>query len=140
MPMRQTRAQQPAEEETYLARRPKTISKKVIEYALTKKAEDVMLFDLRKITTMADFFVICTGTSDTQVKAIAEAVIHGCKKDKIQIYHVEGLDSLTWVLVDLVDVVVHIFQPEVRKYYALERLWGDAEIETFSDEDRKAFQ
>jgi len=121
-----------------LGRRPKTTAKKIIEFVLSKKAEDVMLFDLRKITSVTDFFVICTGVSDVQVKAIADAVITGCKKKKIKIYHVEGMDSLTWVLVDFVDIVLHVFQPEVRKYYQLERLWGDATIEKFSYEDEEA--
>lgn len=99
-----------------------------------------MLFDLRKITTMTDFFVICTGVTDVQVKAIAEAVLDGCKREKMSVYSVEGLGSPTWVLIDLVDVVVHIFQPEVRKYYQLERLWGDAVIERFGYEDEEAVQ
>ncbi len=118
-----------------MARRPKTVAKKLVKFALSKKADDVLLLDLRKITSMADFFVICTGTSDVQVKAIADAVIDGAKKDKVNIYHVEGLQSLTWVLIDLVDIVVHVFQPDVRRYYQLERLWGDAKIEAFNYED-----
>lgn len=121
-----------------MARGIKTTAKKVVEFALSRKAEDVLLFDLRKITTMTDFFVICTGTTDVQVKAIAQAVLDGCKKADIAVYHVEGLDSLSWVLIDLVDIVVHVFQPDVRKYYQLERLWGDAKIEGFNYEDEKA--
>jgi ribosome-associated protein len=117
-----------------LARRPKVTAKKIIEFTLSKKAEDVLLLDLRKITSMTDFFVICSGTSDVQVKAIAEAVIEGCKEKDYKIYHVEGFDALTWVLIDLVDIVVHIFQPDIRKYYQLERLWGDAKIERYSYE------
>ncbi|MCK5408463.1 MAG: ribosome silencing factor, partial [Candidatus Krumholzibacteria bacterium] len=76
----------------------------------------------------------CSGGSDVQVKAIADAVIDGCKKKDYKIYHVEGFDALTWVLIDLVDIVVHIFQHDVRKYYQLERLWGDAKIERYSYE------
>ena len=116
-----------------MAKRPKTIAKNLVKAALSKKAENVMLFDLRKITTMADFFVICSGGSDAQVKAITDAVVEGAKKEKSDVYHIEGYESLTWVLVDLVDIVVHIFQPETRDYYQLERLWGDAEIEKFED-------
>jgi ribosome-associated protein len=116
-----------------LAKRPKTIAKKLVKSALSKKAENVLLLDLRKITTMADFFVICSGGSDAQVKAIADAVVEGAKKEKADVYHVEGYESFSWVLIDLVDIVVHIFQPSVRDYYQLERLWGDAEIETFED-------
>lgn len=117
-----------------MARRTKTVAKKLVDFALSKKAEDVMLLDLRKITAMTDFFVICTGRSNTQVKAIADAVIDGAKKEKLGVYHVEGLEGLTWVLIDLVDVVVHVFKPETRQYYQLERLWRDAGVEEFSDE------
>jgi ribosome-associated protein len=117
-----------------LAKRPKTVAKKLVSFVLSKKAEDVLLLDLRKITTMADFFVICTGRSNTQVKAIADAVIEGAKKEKIGVYHVEGLEALSWVLIDLVDVVVHVFKPDTRKYYQLERLWRDAVTEEFGDE------
>lgn len=124
-----------------MARRPKTTAKKIIEFVLGKKAEDVLLLDLRKITSMADFFIICTGTSDVQVKAIADAVVIGCKEKDIKIYHVEGIDALSWVLIDLVDIVVHVFRPDVRTYYQLERLWGDAKIEKFSyEEDAEAVQ
>jgi ribosome-associated protein len=107
----------------------------MVNFALSKKAEDVLLLDLRKITSMTDFFVICSGGSDVQVKAIADAVIDGAKKEKVDIYHVEGLEGLSWVLVDLVDIVVHVFRRDTRDYYQLERLWGDAEIEKFGDED-----
>ena len=121
-----------------MAKRPKTVAKKIINFALSKKAEDVMLLDLRKITTMTDFFVICSGVGDVQVKAIADAIVQGCKKEKINVYHVEGTQSSTWILIDLVDIVVHVFQPDVRKYYQLERLWGDAEIEKFGYEGKEA--
>ncbi len=121
-----------------MAKRPKVTAKKIVNFALSKKAEDVMLLDLRKVTPMTDFFVICTGVTDVQVRAIADAVIDGCKKQGIGVHHVEGIDSLRWVLIDTIDIVVHIFQPEVRKYYQLERLWGDAIIEKFSYEDEGA--
>lgn len=114
-----------------MARRTKYLAKKIIKFVLSKKAEDVHLLDIRKISPLADFFIICSGVSDVQVKAIADAVIEGCEKNGIEIYHVEGYESLGWVLIDFVDVVLHIFQPEVRAYYQLERLWGDAPREIF---------
>lgn len=117
-----------------MARRTKTVAKKLVDFALSKKAEDVLLLDLRKVTTMTDFFIICTGRSDTQVKAIADAVIDGAKREKLGVYHVEGLEGLNWVLIDLVDVVVHVFKPQTRQYYQLERLWRDAPVEDFSEE------
>ncbi|MBI4720037.1 MAG: ribosome silencing factor [Chitinivibrionia bacterium] len=110
------------------------MAKKLIGFALEKKAENVVLLDLRKISPVADFFVVCSGLSDVQVKAIADSVIEGCGKAKIDIYHVEGYEMSRWVLIDLVDVVVHVFQPQVRAYYQLERLWGDAPQETFGCE------
>lgn len=115
-------------------RRTKTVAKKLVELALSKKAEEVVLLDLRKITTMTDFFLICTGRSDVQVKSIADAVIDGASGEGIKVYHVEGLESRTWVLIDFVDVVVHVFQPEARGYYQLERLWRDAVVEEFDYE------
>ena len=104
----------------------KATAKKIARFALEKKAFDVQVMDLRKITSVTDFFIICSGTSSVQVKAIADSVIRNCKDAGITVYHVEGYESLRWVLVDMVDAVVHIFQPEVRNYYQLERLWGDA--------------
>jgi len=113
----------------------KTTAKKVVGFTLAKKAYDVLLMDVRKITSMTDFFIVCSGTSDTQVKAIADSVVEGCKKSGIVINHVEGYESLRWVLIDLVEIVVHVFQPEVRAYYQLERLWGDARTDRFGDDD-----
>ena len=118
-----------------MARRTKTVAKKLVDFALSKKAEDVLLLDLRKITTMTDFFIICTGRSDTQVRAIADAVTEGARRERLPVYHVEGREALTWVLIDFVDVVVHVFQPAARNYYQLERLWGDAETEEFNYEE-----
>jgi len=120
--------------ECRLARRTKTVAKKLVEFVLGRKAEDVVLLDLRKVTTMADFFVICTARSDVQVKAIADAVIDGAREEGIKAYHVEGLEGRTWVLIDFVDVVVHVFRSEARGYYQLERLWRDAEVEEFDCE------
>ncbi|MFH1756141.1 MAG: ribosome silencing factor [Candidatus Latescibacterota bacterium] len=117
-----------------MAKRTKTIAKQLVKFALRKKAEDIVLLDLRKITSMTDYFIVCTGASDVQVKAIADAITDGCKKDKLDVYHVEGYHAARWVLIDLVDIVVHVFHPEVRQYYQLERLWGDAIQETFSEE------
>lgn len=113
----------------------KNTAKKVVRFALDKKAFNVDLMDLRKITPVADFFVICSGSTDVHVKAIADSLIENCKKDGMSVYHVEGYESLRWVLIDLVEIVVHIFQPEVRVYYQLERLWGDAPTDKFAHDD-----
>ena len=104
------------------------------ELALSKKAENVLSMDLRGLTSACDIFVICTGTSDVQVKAIADAVKDGMTDDGEKPWHVEGTDGKRWILLDFVDVVVHVFNRETRDYYQLERLWGDAKFETFEDE------
>ncbi len=116
---------------------PKTLARKVAQFALTKKASDVVIADLRKISSVADYFVICSAGSDTQVKAIADAVITGMQRVGHAVWHNEGYSHLNWVLLDYVDVVVHIFQREIRSYYNLERLWGDAKFEYVQDEGEK---
>jgi len=115
----------------------KATAKKVTRFALEKKAFDIDLMDLRKITTMTDFFIVCSGSTEVHVKAIADSVVKNCKKDGISVYQVEGYSSLRWVLIDLVEIVVHIFQPEVRSYYQLERLWGDAPTDKFGYDDEE---
>ena len=112
----------------------KALAERIARLSLEKKATDVMVLDLRKISPVADFFVICTGESDVQVKAIVDHIEEELAKEKTTAWHREGYDFLRWVLLDFVDVVVHVFQPEVRAYYSLESLWGDAEITEFKDE------
>ncbi len=96
------------------------------ELALERKAHDVVVLDLRGISTATDFFVIAGGTSDVQVKAIADHVVDELKKDGVRPEHVEGLRGGRWVLIDYVDFVVHVFHPQARQFYQLENLWGDA--------------
>ncbi len=116
----------------------KTTAKKVVSFALEKKAFDAQLMDLRKVTPVTDFFIVCSGSTRVQVKAIADNVIKKCKENDIPVYHVEGYESLRWVLIDMVEIVVHIFQPEVRTYYQLERLWGDAPTDYFDTDNEEA--
>lgn len=96
------------------------------ELALEQKAHDVVILDLRGISTATDFFVIASGTSDVQVKAIADHTVDELKKDGVRPEHVEGIRGGRWVLVDYVDFVVHVFHPQARGFYQLESLWGDA--------------
>ena len=84
----------------------KTTAKQIVRFALSKKAADVLLLDLRKITPVSDFFIICSGTSNVHVKAIADAVRATCKKADIEINNVEGYEGLRWVLIDLIEIVV----------------------------------
>ena len=111
----------------------KATARKVAAFALEKKAVDVVVMDVRKVTDVTRFFIVCTGQSTPQVKAIAEHVINSCRESGLEVYHVEGYDSLRWVLIDLVDIVIHVFLPDVRKYYQLERLWGDAPAEQMDE-------
>jgi ribosome-associated protein len=117
--------------------RTKTLAKKIARCALSKKAHDVTIMDLRKLTDMTDFFVVCSADSDVQVKAVADAIAEGTEEIGISAWHSEGLTHRQWILLDYVDVVVHIFHKEVRRYYGLEKLWGDAEIELIADGDQK---
>lgn len=112
-----------------------TTARKVAGFAYEKKAVDLMVMDLRKVTDMTSFFVLCTGESGPQVRAIADNVLEQARKAGIEIYHVEGYDAQRWVLIDMIDIVVHVFQPDVRRYYQLERLWGDAPVERIGEEE-----
>ena len=112
---------------------PKTLAKKIANLALTKKADDVLILDLRKLTDMTDFFVVCSADSDVQVKAVADEIMEGTDRLNAPAWHYEGLTERQWILLDYVDVVVHIFHKEARKFYSLEKLWGDAKIEKIAD-------
>lgn len=113
---------------------PELITKRIAELIFEKKGNDVKLIELRKVTTLADYFIICSADSDTQVKAIADHIEKELKDAGIKLWHREGYRSLNWVLLDYVDIVVHIFKTETRHFYNLEKLWGDAPIHELKDE------
>jgi ribosome-associated protein len=96
------------------------------EAAASKKAERIIGLDLTDLEGVADYFLICSGTSEPQVKAISEAVEDQLRALGAKPWHVEGREGRKWVLLDYVDVVVHVFHERTREYYLLERLWGDA--------------
>jgi ribosome-associated protein len=100
--------------------------RRAVDLARELKALDVVVLDLRGISTATDYFVIATGRSDVQVKAIADHVVDELKKEDVRPVHVEGARGARWVLLDYVDFVVHVFHPEARLFYQLENLWGDA--------------
>jgi ribosome-associated protein len=105
---------------------PERLAQLAASYAADKKAADIVCLDLRGVASYTDYFVVCSGGSDRQTKAIHDAITEGLKKDHgILPRRVEGLGESRWILVDLFDVVVHIFVPEVRDFYRLEQLWGD---------------
>ena len=92
-----------------------------------KKGQDIKVLKTEDLTTLADYFVLCTATSSTQVKAMSDACEEAMEKNGEQVHHIEGHRGGTWLLMDFSSVVVHVFTDEVRKFYDLERLWGDAQ-------------
>lgn len=112
----------------------KKLAFKIADLILSKKGSRILVMDLKKLTTVTDFFVICSASSDTQVKAITDHVKEETKKINERPWHNEGYANLSWVLLDFVDVVVHIFLEDTRKFYNLEGLWADADITEVKDE------
>ena len=113
------------------------LAQQISEIIFTKKGFNVVTIDLRKLVTFTDYFVICSADSDTQVKAIADQVDNALSDEEIKCWHKEGLKALSWVLLDYVDVVVHIFKKDAREFYNLEKLWGDAPSKKMSDPAEK---
>jgi ribosome-associated protein len=106
------------------------LSEVIVKGMQEKKANDIVVMDLRKVkNAVADFFVICSGNSDKQLDAIADSVDEEVYKAlKENPWHTEGKNNKEWMLLDYIDVVVHVFRKDRREFYALERLWGDADI------------
>lgn len=107
----------------------------VLRAAFDKKAEQVIIMDLRPAHAFTDAFVLCSGRTSRQVKAIVDAVEDTLRKQHVRPSHIEGLERAEWVLVDCFDFVVHVFTPDTRTFYGLERLWGSAEIVEISEAD-----
>ena len=103
-----------------------TRARDAVSAALDRKAQDLRVLHLGRVTDFTDYFLICSGTSDRQVQAIADAIQERLRAEKVRPLHVEGYTRAQWVLLDYGDLVVHVFQEEPRRFYALERLWGDA--------------
>jgi len=111
----------------------KKLASKISEIIYEKKGYDVKILDLSKVASFADYFVLCTADSDTQVKAISDEVERKLREEGVNSWHREGYESLSWVLLDYVDVVAHIFKKDARQYYNLEKLWGDAPVVDVQD-------
>ena len=109
-----------------------------VEAARDKKAVDLRVLDLRSVDAFTDYFVICSGKNLRQVQAIADAVEDALRKAQVRPAHVEGLKRAEWVLLDYFDFVVHVFSGERREFFALERLWGSAEIVPLPEEPQAA--
>lgn len=108
---------------------PLAIARTAGRLALSKKGYDVKILKLKSITSICDYFVIVSGDVDIHVKAIAEVINEGLLERGVKPWHREGTRGGRWILLDYVDVVVHIFQKSTREFYALEKLWGDAPVE-----------
>ena len=97
--------------------------------ALSKKGFDVKILKLESISSVCDYFVIVSGEADVHAKALGNAVLDGLLEEGYKPYHKEGMNEGSWILLDYIDVVVHIFLERTRSFYALEKLWGDAPVE-----------
>ncbi|AMG50898.2 MULTISPECIES: ribosome silencing factor [Enterococcus] len=99
-----------------------------VKAADSKHAEDIMALDVREISLLADYFVICSGNSERQINAIIDEVIDKEEESQVSVRRVEGKDGGKWVLIDLGDVIVHVFSASERAFYNLEKLWSDAPL------------
>lgn len=111
----------------------KTKKEKVIEVLRDKKAKDIKIINIGELSTLADFFIIATGTSTTHVQALADNLEEKMEESGYTIHHKEGFRSGRWILLDYYDIVVHIFFEEEREFYNLERLWADANTVTIDE-------
>lgn len=107
---------------------PKQLLDLAVQAADEKKAMDIVALDLQGISLISDYFVICHGNSDVQVQSIATEVRKRAQEAGVDIRGIEGMDTARWVLMDLGDVIVHIFHRDEREYYNIERLWSDAKV------------
>lgn len=109
------------------------LAKAIAAAAGTKKAQDIVLMKMSEVTLTTDYFVVCSGNTSTQTRAIADAIEEELLKEGIEFNHKEGYREGEWVLLDYGDVVAHVFTRDSREYYALEQLWGDAELTPYED-------
>ena len=109
------------------------LAREAARLTLSKRAEDVVILDLRELEGVCDYFVLATGQSEVQTRAIADAVDEGMRARGLKPWHVEGYEARRWILLDYVDFVVHVFHTRAREYYLLDKLWGDARRETVAD-------
>ena len=121
LPKRRTRAAAVANERPVL-----DIARRIVELAEDKKAADIVLLDLTGLTTLADYFVICSGGSERQIDAIADGIVEGLRDEKVRPIGREGTPDSHWMLLDFGAVIVHIFTPPERDFYQLEKHWSEA--------------
>ena len=111
----------------------KTLMETIVKCMDNKKAKDIKVLDIKEITTMADYFVICHGGSTTQIKAIADEIEEKLSEINVKPFGREGMNTAYWILLDYSDVIVHIFSTDSRGFYSIENLWSDAENVDISD-------
>ena len=113
----------------------RTLVEHIIEGMQKIKAQDIVVMDVSKLTTLTDYFVVCSGTSDTQIKAIADSVEEEVQKQTGEkAWKKEGLQARSWIILDFINTVVHIMSTEKREFYNIERMWNDAEITYIENE------
>lgn len=117
------------------------IAERAAKLAWEKKGNDIIILDVRKLTDVTDYFVVVTGESEPHVKAISDYLEEKLNGDDLRVWHKEGYNNLNWVLLDYIEVVVHIFREQTRQFYSFEKLWGDARIIRVEDDakDRITF-
>ncbi|MDZ7721504.1 MAG: ribosome silencing factor [candidate division KSB1 bacterium] len=111
------------------------LAKQIARILKEKQGSDIVIQDLRAVTTMTDFFVLCTVQADVQAQAQVQTIEKEMKSQGIRLWHKEGRSGDPWILMDYVDVVVHIFKEQAREFYGLERMWGDAQFMEIKDDD-----
>jgi len=116
---------------------PKQLTEAIAESIFEKKGKDVAIITMKKVTSMSDYFVVCSADSEIQVKAIADNIEDNLTSIGVKVWHREGYKALQWILLDYVDVVVHIFKSDAREFYSIEKLWGDAPIKKLKDPTEK---
>ncbi len=114
--------------EVYTINNTQDIARNAVQAAAGKKAQDITVLDIRDISIIADYFIVCSGNSTTQVKSIADEIKKRMQEHGYQLDHVEGYREEKWILLDYKDVVVHVFHSQEREFYKLEKLWGDAKV------------
>ncbi|HJD14815.1 MAG TPA: ribosome silencing factor [Candidatus Enterococcus stercoripullorum] len=98
-----------------------------------KHAQDIIALDVREVSLLADYFVICSGNTDRRINAIVDEVVEQAYKNQVDVKRVEGKEASKWVLIDLGDVIVHVFNQSEREFYQLEKLWSDAPLVDLSE-------
>jgi ribosome-associated protein len=104
------------------------LARRVVDLVADKKASDIVILDIRQVSSLADYFVICTGESERQIKAISDGLIEALRKEGLRPLHSEGTSASGWVLLDYGDVVAHVFSPDTRGYYRVEKVWEGAAV------------